>query len=248
MEKNINDTERIVSIAAAGALIGFGIKRRDTLGFVLGLAGGLLAYRGATGHSHVYQAAGISTRPSPNPRSPYKGWFSGKAHVTHSITINRSVSDLYHFWRNFENLPVFMKHLESVSSIDETRSHWKSKAPMGYTVEWDAEVTSEIENKRIGWRSLEGADIANSGVVEFLPTEDRGTILKVVMTYEAPAGRLGSLAAKLFGEEPGQQVAEDLRRFKSLMETDSIMKVEGQPSGRAADALPVIIAARDIVH
>jgi uncharacterized membrane protein len=236
-EKNINDAERVVSVAVASALISFGIKRRDGLGLLLGLAGGLLAYRGATGHCPAYSAASISNRATPNDKSPYnKGWLSGKVHVTKTVTINRSVSDLYHFWRNFENLPVFMHHLESVSTTGEKTSHWRAKAPLGYTVEWDAEVTSDIENQRIGWISTEGADIANSGVVEFLPTEDRGTVVKVVVTYEAPAGKLGALAAKLFGEEPGQQIAEDLRRFKALMETDSIIKVEGQPSGRAASA------------
>ena len=103
---------------------------------------------------------------------------------------------------------------------------------MGLSVEWDAELTSDVENERIGWKSLEGSDIANSGVVEFRPTVDRGTIVKVTMIYEAPGGKLGELLGKLFGEEPGQQVAEDLRRFKSLMEVGFIVNTEGQPSGR----------------
>ncbi len=119
---------------------------------------------------------------------------------------------------------------------DEKHSHWIAKAPLDYSVEWDAEVTSDRENERIGWRSTEGSDIPNSGVVEFLPTSTRGTEVKVMLTYEPPAGKLGALVAKLFGEEPSQQVAEDLRRFKSLMEAGMIMKVEGQPSGRAPQA------------
>jgi uncharacterized membrane protein len=133
-------------------------------------------------------------------------------------------------------LPQFMNHLESVTVIDNKRSHWVAKAPLGTTVEWDAEITSERENERLGWKSVEGSEIVNSGVVEFLPTQERGTMVKVVLTYEPPAGKIGSLVAKLFGEEPNQQVAEDLRRFRSLMEAGSIMTVEGQPSGRSTKA------------
>lgn len=239
--QNMDLPERIASAAAAGGLVGYGLKRRDAFGFVLAAMGAFLAYRGATGHCHLYQAAGISTRDARNPNSPYgRGWISGKVHVTESVTINKPVQELYRFWRSFENLPIFMDHLESVTAIDETHSHWKARAPLGYSVEWDAELTSDIENERIGWCSTEGADIANSGVVEFLPSGDRGTVVKVVMTYEAPAGRFGAFAARLFGEEPGRQVAADLRRFKALMEAGSIMKVEGQPSGRATGAAQVI--------
>jgi len=235
--QNINLTERIVSAAAAGGLFGYGLKRRDSVGAVLALGGVLLGYRSATGHCRLYEMAGISTIDTRNPDSPYgRAWLSGRVHVTKSVTINRPAAELYRFWRNFENLPVFMGHLESVSVIDETHSHWKAKAPLAYSVEWEAEVTSDVENERIGWKSMEGSDIANSGVVEFRSTGDRGTEVRVTLTWEAPGGHLGAFTAKLFGEEPGGQVAEDLRRFKALMEAGSIMKVEGQPSGRAAQA------------
>ncbi|HEV8157819.1 MAG TPA: SRPBCC family protein, partial [Pyrinomonadaceae bacterium] len=140
------------------------------------------------------------------------------------------------FWRNFENLPKFMAHLESVKTTDGNKSHWVAKAPMGTTVEWDAEITSEQENERIGWKSLEGADIPNSGVVEFKPTTNRGTEVKVTLTYEAPGGALGAMFAKLFGEEPSQQVYGDLYRFKSLMESGEVITVEGQSSGREPQA------------
>ena len=238
---NVSMPERFVSAVGGGALLAYGIKRGDTLGVVLSILGGGLALRGATGHCQVYDALGVSTSNEPkykNPKSPYgRGWLAGgKIHVTKSVTINKSPAELYAFWRNFENLPQFMSHLESVTKIDDKRSHWKAKAPLGTSVEWDAEVTSDITNERIGWKSLENSDIANSGVVEFLPTVERGTEVKVILTYEPPAGKLGSLVAKLFGEEPEQQVSEDLRRFKSLMEAGLIMKTEGQPSGRAASA------------
>lgn len=230
LEHNVGKSERIISAVTGGALIAYGINRRDTVGFLLSLLGGGLAFRGTTGHCEVYKQIGIDTAHSKTPSS-------GKIHVQKSVTINKPAAELYQFWRNFENLPQFMIHLESVSTTGEKTSHWKVKAPFGSTVEWDAEVTSDVENQKIGWKSAEISDIPNSGVVEFKETKDRGTEVRVTLTYEPPAGKVGSLIAKLFGEEPSQQVAEDLRRFKRLMETGSIMKIEGQPSGREKEQL-----------
>jgi uncharacterized membrane protein len=230
---NLNSTERIVSVTAGGALLTYGLVRRDMTGIALSLIGGILALRGATGHCHVYDAFEIDTRDSS---LNLQRWLSGNIEIVKSVTINKSPSELYNFWRSFENLPQFMNHLESVVKIDETRSFWTAKAPLGYTVGWNAEITDEALNERIEWRSLEGAGVPNSGKVEFLPTADRGTEVKVTINYEAPAGRLGALAAKIFGEEPGQQVEEDLRRFKRLMEAGLIIKTEGQPSGRDEQA------------
>ena len=245
--QNVNNLERVASTVAGGALVVYGYKVGGVGGTVLSLLGGGMLFRGATGHCHMYDALGINTAadvPEGTRKSPFKraSLLSGKIHVTKALTINKSAAELYEFWRNFENLPIFMRHLESVTKTDETFSHWKAKAPLGQTVEWDAEVTSDIPNQRIGWKSLEGAFIPNSGVVEFLPTANRGTEIKVTMTYEAPGGRLGEWIAWAFGEEPSVQIAEDLRRFKSLMETGLIMKTEGQPSGR--EPLPKAMTAR----
>jgi uncharacterized membrane protein len=237
-DTNVGSLERIGSAVGGGALIAYGLKQGGVVGGLLTVLGGGLALRGVTGHCQVYDAMGIDTSDeSPNPKSSYhQGLLDTKIHVTKSVTVNKSPAELYAFWRKLSNLPQFMNHLESVTVIDNKRSHWVAKAPLGTTVEWDAEITSERENERLGWKSVEGSEIVNSGVVEFLPTQERGTMVKVVLTYEPPAGKLGSLVAKLFGEEPNQQVAEDLRRFRSLMEAGSIMTVEGQPSGRSAKA------------
>lgn len=229
---NVGNTERIITTAGGGALIAYGLKRFDLVGAVLAAAGAAITARGATGQCSVYEALGINTNSNAEGSSRGKSWLSGPVHVTKSVTINKSADELYHFWRNFENLPQFMTHLESVTTTGEKTSHWKAKAPLGTSVEWNAEVTSDIENERIGWMSVEGSDIPNSGVVQFLPTSNRGTEVQVVMTYEPPLGKFGALVAKLFGEEPHQQVSEDLRRFKSLMETGLIMKTDGQTSGR----------------
>lgn len=238
LKTNVGSTERIASTVAGGALIAYGIMRRDTVGILLSLLGSGLAFRGTTGHCSVYDALDVDTsNGEQNSKSPYrKGWLTGRVHVAETVTINKSPAEIYAFWRNFENLPQFMTHLESVKRIDNMRSTWTAKAPLGTSVEWTAEVTSDRENERIGWQSVENSDVPNSGVVEFLPTSDRGTQVKVMLTYEVPGGKIGSLFAKIFGEEPQQQVHEDLRRLKQLLESGTIMTIDGQPSGRAAKA------------
>jgi len=236
LENNVGTPERVLSSIGGGALLLYGIRRGGVLGMLASVAGGGLAWRGVTGHCHLYDTLNIDTAEKGDNASPFhKGLLASKIHVTKSITINKSPAELYQFWHNFENLPQFMTHLEAVTVTDEKRSHWKAKAPLGTTVEWDAEITSDIENERIGWKSIEGSEIPNSGVVEFRPTTNRGTELRVVLTYEPPAGELGALVAKLFGEEPNGQVREDLRRFKQLMESGTIMTVDGQTSGRLKD-------------
>ena len=138
--------------------------------------------------------------------------------VERSVVVNRPVQEVYQFWRNFENLPRFMDHLESVTVLDENRSHWVAKAPAGARVEWDATIHNEIENELIAWRSLPKADINNAGSVHFTRRGDGGTEVRVVLSYEPPAGKLGAAVAKLLGEEPSTQVDDDLRRFKQVME------------------------------
>ncbi|HEU4565809.1 MAG TPA: SRPBCC family protein [Gemmatimonadaceae bacterium] len=145
--------------------------------------------------------------------------------VTRAITIMRSPEEIYAFWRNLENLPRFMRHLESVRAIDERRSHWTAKGPGGKTVEWDAEITEDLPNELIAWRSLPGADVQNSGSVRFSPAPaDRGTAVTVEMRYAPPAGKLGVSVAKLFHQAPGQQMADDLRLLKQVIETGEIVR------------------------
>src|SRR5207249_522508 len=142
--------------------------------------------------------------------------------------------ELYEYWRKLENLPSIMSHLKEVRAIDEKRSHWIAKAPSlaGGSVEWDAEIINDEPNALIAWRSLPGADVDNAGSVRFVPAPgDRGTEVKVVIDYIPPAGKVGSWVAKLFGEEPQQQIMEDLRKFKRVMETGEFATTKGQPRG-----------------
>lgn len=144
--------------------------------------------------------------------------------VTELVSILKSPEEVYRFWRNFENLPRFMAHLESVKVIDDRRSHWKVKGPAGTHIEWDAEITEDRPNELIAWRSLEGADVQNSGTVRFQRAPgDRGTFVRVDLQYDAPGGKLGTLLAKLFGREPAQQTKGDLRRFKQVIETGEVV-------------------------
>lgn len=153
--------------------------------------------------------------------------------VERTVTIEKPAEELYRFWRNFENLPRFTRHLKSVKVYDDRRSHWVTSAPMDSTVEWDAVITEDRPNELIAWKSVEGADIANSGSVQFKPAlGDRGTEVKVITNYDPPAGVIGEAITKLFGENPKQQIGDELARFKMLMETDEIATNDGQSSGR----------------
>jgi uncharacterized membrane protein len=237
---NVNQAERVVSAVAGGALALIGAKRRDLPGALIAMLGVGLLQRGVTGHCQVYQALGMDTASGGGaPRLVQQHGdaavldASKAIKVEHSVTVNRPADELYRFWRNFENLPRIMGHLESVTVMDEKRSHWKAKAPAGQSVEWDAEVHNEIAGELIAWRSVHEATVPNAGSVHFTPAPGgRGTEVRVVLEYQPPAGRLGAMVAKLFGEEPDVQVREDLRRFKASMETGEATTTTGQPSGR----------------
>jgi uncharacterized membrane protein len=150
---------------------------------------------------------------------------TGDVRVTKTIIVNRSPEEVYRFWRDLANLPTFMKHLESVQVTGDNRSHWKATGPGGKTVEWDAEIVEDQPNTRIAWRSLEGSDIDNSGSVQFERAPGgRGTLVRVELRYTPPGGVVSATLAKLFGEEPGQQVDDDLRAFKQVLETGEVVK------------------------
>jgi uncharacterized membrane protein len=144
--------------------------------------------------------------------------------VSQAVTVAKPRDEVYRFWRDFTNLPRFMEHLEAVQVLDHRRSHWRAKAPAGTAVEWDAEIIEDEPGSRISWRSIQNADVPNTGTVRFRTAPgDRGTEIHVDLRYDPPAGRLGALLAKLFGEEPSQQVKGDLRRLKQVLETGEVM-------------------------
>src|SRR5205085_4751672 len=200
-------------------LVIFGLVRGGRAGTVAALGGGALVFRAARGHSQLYAALGLEGR-APTHVAPV----TNIAHrrgitVRRTIMINKPVDELYAFWRDFENLPRFMRHLESVTCDGARRSHWVVRAPAGRTVAWDAEVVEERPNELIAWRSLDDADVRNAGTVTFeRGPGGRGTTIRVSLAYAPPGGKLAAVVARFFGEEPGQQVDEDLRRLKQLVE------------------------------
>jgi len=151
--------------------------------------------------------------------------------VRKTITVRKPAQEVYGFWREFENFPRFMAHVESVRAMRQ-RSHWVAKAPGGTTVEWDAEIVDDQPGVAIQWRSLPEADVANWGTVRFVPAPgDRGTEVHVVVGYRPPVGKLSATIAKLFGEEPATQLADDLRRLKQVLESGEVAVSEGSPRG-----------------
>ncbi|MCC5647191.1 SRPBCC family protein [uncultured Nostoc sp.] len=215
-----SEVERWASLIGGGAMVLMGLRQGSLRGALTALAGGGLVYQGATKQSTIQKA-----QEAIGLNQPIK--------VEKTVTINKSAEELYRFWHDFENLPTFMKHLKSVKVHNEKRSHWIANAPLGNSVEWDADILEDRENEFISWASVEGADIDNSGFVRFKKAPgDRGTEVKVVLEYNPPGGALGATVAKLFGEEPEQQIGDELRRFKMLMEAGEIATTEGQPSGR----------------
>jgi uncharacterized membrane protein len=206
-----------IPLIAGGTLIAFGIGSRSKFGAALAVVGGGIVLNGVRRSGPMDGLAAIGQK--------HEGFL-----VRKTTSIGRPPEYLYRFWRKFQNLPNVMKHLESVEEIDHVRSHWVAKAPAGRTVEWDAIIEVDEPNRRIVWRSVENADVDNAGSVEFLPGP-RGTEVKVELQYRPPAGVLGKAIATMFMEEPSMQIAEDLHRFKQLMEAGEVSTTEGQPSG-----------------
>lgn len=152
--------------------------------------------------------------------------------VTTSIVVNRSPEEVYQFWRDFHNLSQFMSHVISVRMLNEKDSHWVVEAPVGRTIEWDAEITDDQPNELLAWRTLEHAGVKHSGTVQFRRAPGgRGTVVNVQMQYHPPGGVMGSTLASLLGKEPGQQIREDLRRLKQVLETGEIVRSEGSLYG-----------------
>lgn len=221
--RNVGDMERMASaLLGAGLLIG-GLPKRTWAGAALSVLGAALLHRAVSGYCAGFDALNITTRgerAATNRLGRRKVDTDRATKITRTIEINRPPSELYRFWRAFDNLPRVMSHLESVQVLNDRMSHWKVRTiPGGPSVEWDAEIINDIENERIGWRSLNGADVDNTGSVEFEPTGDgQRTRVTVTLQYAPPAGRLGTAVAKLLGEDPDSKIAQDLQRFKESME------------------------------
>jgi uncharacterized membrane protein len=229
-ERNVGTNERLVGGLAGAAMVLLGLKHGGLVSrlALLGLGGSLL-YRSTTGYCSLYGVLGINTAQD-QPATPEQ-YFARGVHVEKSYLVAKPAAELYAFWRDFANLPRFMKHLEKVEVLSPTRSRWTAKAPLGQTVSWEAEIIHDQPNELIAWKSMENSTVANAGSVRFLSEQGGETIVKVVLDYIPPGGTAGKLIAQLFGEEPSQQIQEDLRRFKSIMETGEAPTTQGQSQG-----------------
>lgn len=231
---NIGTTERRISFIAGALLTLYGLIRLDMPGIVLALPGGSALYRAVTGHSFLYQALGVSTLEKKRSSLTFLPDHQG-IRVRKSMTINRSAESLYHFWHKVENVPLFMKYIESVPSSGDHRSHLIAKAPItGATVEWDSEITVEQENRYIAWRALGKTPFAHDGSVRFEPTlHGHETVVTLTLDFYQRGGLIVEAITKIWGYVPEHLTQEALRNFKELTEAGEIARAESRPSGYA---------------
>jgi uncharacterized membrane protein len=217
---NIGRVERYGSIVGGAALVAAGLSRRNLPGLLMAGLGGLLVLRGVGGHCKMYDSMGVTTC-SLKHRSGVPGQTGHKIEKT--VTIARPPEELFRFWRNVENLPEFMEHIESVRMIDDRMSHWTVRGPAGHRLEWDAEIVNEHPGEMISWQTLPGADVQSAGTVRFTPAGDgRSTVLRVVLEFRPPGGSLGARIARLFGKDPAGQLEHDLSRLKRIIESHDV--------------------------
>jgi|SRR5438270_5079412 len=197
------------ALIGGGAIAWMGLSRRSKAGIAVAASGGLLAFLGSRAGARQREIIARS-----------------------SMQVNCSPEEAYRFWRNFENLPQFMRHLESVTLLDGNRSKWIAIGPLGTRIEWTAEIVTDRANEVIAWRSLPDSDISVDGIVKFsTATGNRGTLITPIIAYTPPAGSAGHALAKLLSKDPGFLMRQDLRRLKALIEAGEIPTVEGQSHG-----------------
>lgn len=159
--------------------------------------------------------------------------------IHRSITINKSPAEIYTFFRNFANLPYFMKDLVSLRVNSETMSHWVVQLEHGPKVEWDAEITEERYAEMISWRTVGKTEVQQVGTIWFSKApHGYGTIVRLHMAYTIPAGKIGKITTQLIGEDPDSIMLTNLSRLKAYLETGEVPTTKGQPSGREEDLAP----------
>jgi uncharacterized membrane protein len=227
---NVGQRERIASVVGGAALAVFGLGRRSTLGLGLAAAGAALLYRGMTGNCPGYRTLGIDRSDGADTRRGNLGMI-----VERSIVLSEPPEKLYTFWRNFGNLSAIMPHVESVTVLTPTESHWVVKGPMGTRFEWDAEIISDRPNELISWRTMPGARVEHAGSVRFDRQEGAGTCVRVAMQYDPPGGELAHVVAEVLGEDPGKRIEESLSRLG-----DALARVQEDRDGLQSSSADVL--------
>lgn len=208
---NVGTAERIFMVAAGSYLLYRALKKKDQKKVAEGITGGTMLFRGISGYCPAYDALDKSNIVKGDNIS-----------VNASLTINKPVNEVYEAWRNLEQHPVFMKHLDSVVEESKFISSWKAKLPGGIaSVGWKAEILMDEPGKILSWHSLPGSAVQNAGKVKF---EDNGasTRIDVTISYHAPLGKPGELAAKLLNGKFQQMLQSDIENFKEFIETGSV--------------------------
>lgn len=226
---NISATGRLASAVAGATLAVVGYQRSNK---ALGLLGLGLIGRGASGWCPVTAAFDPDARHDAKSTKHHLGGSRGIM-VEDVVTIHRPVSEVYSYWRNLENLPRFMEHIEEVRVMDRFHSHWVARGPLGMRVEWDAEIINDIPPTLLSWKSVGNSDVVSAGSVRFKAVGEHSTQVRVKMQYDPPAGKLGATVASLLGEDPQHEIAEELRRFKQVLE---VGEVEGATGSYRATA------------
>lgn len=225
--RNVHPIERWACLIGGAWMAVNGIRRGTTGGALQIVGGALLAKRGLTGRCELYQALGLRSAPRPESGAmPYELGIRARA----AVTVNAERRDVFNFWRQLDNLPLFMKNVESVTTADRRRYHWVVRGIGDRKVSWDADIINEIPNELIAWKSLPGGDVESAGSVRFKDAPGgRGTEIRVQMQYDPPGGAVGAYIARLFGREAEQQVVADLIRLKQYLEGGELAKTTGQP-------------------
>src|SRR5438128_8537793 len=213
---NVGETERIVSAVAGGALAVWGLSRMSLGGVLVAAVGAALGYRAVTGHCDVYEKLGIDTGGAGRT----VGNLGVK--IDESIVVNASPPRVYDVWRNLENLPRLLSHVELVEVVDRTRSRWTVKGPAGTRISWEAELINDKPGELVAWRTTDSALVNHAGSVTFEPVAltpaGEGTRVRVSLQYDPPGGRVGHAVALLVSADAGSQVAHDLAEFKLALE------------------------------
>lgn len=234
---NVGDSERLLSGLVGGAFLLLATQQRQSwLSKSAALLGFSMLGRGVTGQCRVYRELGIDSAHGGHQLAIPGGMLNGTVKVQKTVTIKGSPTQVYEFWRKFDNLPSFMQNLESVQETTPGFTHWVARGPGDLRLDWDARIQEDLPGERISWTTVDDSPVHHNGSVSF--REDpmgRGTQVKVVLRYEIPGGKLGQAVAKLWGTEPGQQLDADLRRLKMFLETGEVARTDGQSAGANRD-------------
>jgi uncharacterized membrane protein len=207
---NVGEHERMLSAIAGGALALYGLRRGSLAGLLMAGLGAALGLRGITGHCGLYEKLGIDAGGARRS----VGNLGVK--IDREIVVNAPPERLYGIWRNFENLPRLLSHVERVEVLSPTRSRWTLKAPV--SVSWEAELINDKINELIAWRTVGNQWVNHAGSVAFEPIGDGSTRVRVSLQYDPPGGRIGHAVAALFAEDAGAKVEHDLADFKRAVE------------------------------